>query len=324
MKKYRKYLGIIALMLLIALIVTGCSGGNPQKGIPPHGGIYGWVYTWIGLPLQNVMIKTANAIGGGNGAGWAIVIITVIVRIILLPLMLMQQKKSVTQQEKMARLQPQMKLIQDAMRRKPITTEQQMQLSAWQRELYQKNSVSLTGGIGCLPLLIQMPIMMGIYSAVAYSSVLRDATFFGISLTSKSLVLAIVATVFAVIQGYISLIGVPQEQKRTMQSMMFMNPIMTLFFSLSFSGALALYWAAGNFVTIIQQLIVTFIITPNEKKRVARELKKNPTTVVVTKEDIDNLFSGGDSSDNSHADSAIHELHEDLRKRNQGKQKHHK
>ncbi|WP_281829676.1 MULTISPECIES: membrane protein insertase YidC [Lactobacillus] len=317
MKKYRKYLGLLVLVLLVAVIVTGCSsGGNPQKGIPPHGGIYGWVYTWIGIPLQNVMLKTANAIKGANGAGWAIVIITLVVRTILLPLMLAQQKKSVTQQEKMARLQPQMKLIQEGMKHKPMTPEQQMQLSKWQRELYQKNNVSLTGGIGCLPLLIQMPIMMGIYSAVAYSSVLREASFFGISLNSKSLVLAIIATVFAVIQGYISLIGIPKEQKKTMQSMMFMNPIMTLFFSLSFSGALALYWAAGNFVTIIQQILVTFVITPREKKRVAAEIKDHPIQTVVTKKNVNDLFNGAATD----ASSETKELHQDLRKRNQGKQ----
>lgn len=321
MKKYRKYLGLLVLVLLVAVIVTGCSsGGNPQKGIPPHGGIYGWVYTWIGIPLQNVMLKTANAIKGANGAGWAIVIITLVVRTILLPLMLVQQKKSVTQQEKMARLQPQMKLIQEGMKHKPMTPEQQMQLSKWQRELYQKNNVSLTGGIGCLPLLIQMPIMMGIYSAVAYSSVLREASFFGISLNSKSLVLAIIATVFAVIQGYISLIGIPKEQKKTMQSMMFMNPIMTLFFSLSFSGALALYWAAGNLVMIIQQAIVTFILTPSVKKHIADELKDKPVEVVVTKEKVADLFNT--NSGNSTTSQAKKELHQDLRNRNKGKQKH--
>lgn len=318
MKKYRKYLGVFALVLLVAIIVTGCaSGGDPNRGIPPTSGIYGWVYKWIGIPFQNIMLKTANAIGNTNGAGWAIVIITLVVRIILLPLMLIQQKKSVTQQEKMSRLQPQMKLIQSGMRHKPITQQQQMQLSVWQRELYSKNNMSLTGGIGCLPLLVQMPIMMGIYSAVAYSSVLRDATFFGISMKDKSLILAIIATVFAVIQGYISLIGIPPEQKKTMQSMMFMNPIMTLFFSLSFSGALALYWAAGNFMMIIQQLIVTFIIMPNEKKRVAQEIKDNPIQTVVTQADIDRLFS--EQATSAHQEKN-HELHEDLRKRNQGKQ----
>ncbi len=93
------------------------------------------------------MIQTAHMIGGDNGAGWGIVIITVVVRVILMPLMLVQQNKSVRQQEKMARLQPQMKLIQNAMRHKGITPDQQMTLSTWQRELYSKNQVSLTGGM---------------------------------------------------------------------------------------------------------------------------------------------------------------------------------
>lgn len=310
----------MSMLTILALVLTGCSSGNPNT--PPTSGPYAWIYQWLGIPFQHIMIKVGQMIGGVNGTGWSIVIITLVIRLILLPLMLNQQKKSVVQQEKMARLQPQMQLIQAAMRRKPITQDQQMQLSTWQRELYAKNNVSLTGGIGCLPLLIQFPIMIGIYQAVLYSTTLKQASFFGISLGSKSVVLAIIATVFAVIQSYMSLIGVPAEQKKAMQSMMFMNPIMTLFFSLSFSGALALYWAAGNFMMIIQQAIVTFIITPREKTRINKELADTPTEVVVTKEAIDNLFNGkAEKVNNVEKES----LHQDLRKRNQGKQnKNHK
>ncbi|RVU70058.1 MULTISPECIES: membrane protein insertase YidC [Lactobacillus] len=322
MKRFRKYISLIALLAIVTLIVTGCSTGNINNATPPHGGIYGWIYQWISLPLQNVMLQTARTIGGQDGAGWAIVIITLVVRLILLPLMLSQQKKSVTQQEKMARLQPQMKLIQQGMKHKPMTPEQQMQLTTWQRELYSKNNMSMTGGIGCLPLIIQMPIMIGIYQAVAYSAVLRHATFFGISLSNKSVVLAIVATLFAVAQSYISLIGVPPEQKKTMQSMMFLNPIMTLFFSLSFSGALALYWAAGNLVTVVQQVIVTFWITPREKKRIATELKDKPVQEVVTQKKIDDLFSA--ASTNGKGDNHTQALHQNLRNRNKGKQQRRK
>lgn len=320
MKKFKKYLALMSMLTILALVLTGCSSGNPNT--PPTSGPYAWIYQWLGIPFQHIMIKVGQMIGGVNGTGWSIVIITLVIRLILLPLMLNQQKKSVVQQEKMARLQPQMQLIQAAMRRKPITQDQQMQLSTWQRELYAKNNVSLTGGIGCLPLLIQFPIMIGIYQAVLYSTTLKQASFFGISLGSKSVVLAIIATVFAVIQSYMSLIGVPAEQKKAMQSMMFMNPIMTLFFSLSFSGALALYWAAGNFMMIIQQAIVTFIITPREKTRINKELADTPTEVVVTQEAIDNLFNGkAEKVNNVEKES----LHQDLRKRNQGKQnKNHK
>lgn len=318
MKKIKRYAGVLALLAVATLVLSAC-GATTDPHVAPHSGIYGWVYQWLGRPLQNIMIQTAHMIGGDNGAGWGIVIITVVVRVILMPLMLVQQNKSVRQQEKMARLQPQMKLIQNAMRHKGITPDQQMTLSTWQRELYSKNQVSLTGGMGCLPLIIQLPIMWGIYQAVFYSPQLAHSTFFGISLSQKSVVLAIVATIFTVIQGYISLIGIPEEQKKTMQSMMIFNPIMTLFFSLSFSGALALYWAAGNLVMIIQQIIVTFILTPSVKKHVADELKDKPVEIVVTKEKVADLFDT--NSGNSTTSQAKKELHQDLRNRNKGKQK---
>lgn len=319
MKKIKKYTGVLALLVVAALVLSACGATN-NPNVAPHSGIYGWVYQWLGRPLQNIMIHTAHMVGGDNGTGWGIVIITVVVRLILMPLMLVQQNKSVRQQEKMARLQPQMKLIQAAMKHKGITPEQQMTLSGWQRELYSKNEMSLTGGIGCLPLIIQLPIMWGIYQAVFYSPQLAHSTFFGISLSQKSVVLAIIATIFTVIQGYISLIGIPEEQKKTMQSMMIFNPIMTLFFSLSFSGALALYWAAGNLVMIIQQVIVTFILTPSVKKHIADELKDKPVEVVVTKEKVADLFNT--NSGNSTTSQAKKELHQDLRNRNKGKQKH--
>lgn len=321
MKKIKRYTGVLALLAVAALVLSACGATN-NPNVAPHSGIYGWVYQWLGRPLQNIMIQTAHMIGGKNGAGWGIVIITFVVRLILMPLMLVQQNKSVRQQEKMARLQPQMQLIQKAMKHKGITPDQQMTLSGWQRELYSKNEVSLTGGMGCLPLIIQLPIMWGIYQAVFYSPQLAHSTFFGISLSQKSVILAIIATIFTVIQGYISLIGIPEEQKKTMQSMMIVNPIMTLFFSLSFSGALALYWAAGNLVMIIQQIIVTFILTPKVKKHVADELKEKPVEVVVTKEKVDALFNSG--AENNTTNKATKELHQDLRNRNKGKQQRRK
>lgn len=319
MKKIKKYAGLLAIVVVATLVLSAC-GATTDPHVAPHSGIYGLVYQWLGKPLQNIMVHTAQTVGGNNGAGWGIVIITVVVRLILMPLMLVQQNKSVRQQEKMTHLQPQMKLIQGAMKHKDITPQQQMTLSGWQRELYSKNEMSLTGGMGCLPLIIQLPIMWGIYQAVFYSPQLAQSTFFGISLSKKSVILAIIATVFTVIQSYISLIGIPEEQKKAMQSMMIFNPIMTLFFSLSFSGALALYWAAGNLVMIIQQVIVTFILTPSVKKHVADELKDKPVEVVVTKEKVADLFNT--NSGNSTTSQAKKELRQDLRNRNKGKQKH--
>lgn len=323
MKKYRKYIGLTVLCLAVMLIVTACSQHSGANSAPPTGGFYGWIYQYIGLPLQNIMLYFSKIIGGANGAGWAIILMTFVVRMILLPLMLSQQNKSTTQQEKMARLQPQMKLIQDTMKRKDLTQEQQMTLAGWQRQLYSQNNLSLTGGIGCLPLIIQFPIMIGIYQAVMYSHSLANSSFFSISLSSRSIVVTIIATIFAFIQGYLSLVGIPKEQKKQMQSMMLMNPLMTLFISLSVSGSVALYWAAGNFFSVIQQLIVTFIIMPKVKRNVDKELQHEPIKEVVNKAKIDELLNVAPQA--SQENKQVNQLHQDLRKRNKGKQqKNHK
>lgn len=323
MKKYRKYISLIVLCLTVMLIVTACSQTTKSSTLPPRGGFYGWIFNLIGQPLQNIMLRCSTLIGGANGAGWAIILMTFIVRMVLLPLMLNQQKKATTQQEKMARVQPQMKLIQEAMKRKDLTQEQQMTLAGWQRELYSKNNLSLTGGMGCLPLIIQFPIMIGIYQAVMFSSTLAHSTFFGISLSERSLLVTIMATIFAFLQGYLSLIGIPPEQKKQMQYMILMNPLMTLFISLSVSGSVALYWAAGNFFSVIQQIIVTFIIMPKVKQEVDTELQNEPIKEIVTKDKIANLLSSPTTS--SQKNEQTNQLHQNLRNRNKGKQqKHHK
>ena len=69
---------------------------------------------------------------------------------------------------------------------------------------------------------------------------------------------------------------------------------------------------------IVQQIIVTFILTPQVKKHVANEIKDKPVEVVVTKEKVDSLFNS--DSESSTSNEAKKELHQDLRKRNQGKQ----
>lgn len=315
MKKFRKYIGLIIVCLAVMLIITACAQ-NGRK--PPTDFLYGTIYKFIGKPLQNIMLYFSHVIGGENGAGWAIILMTFVVRMVLLPLMLNQQRKATTQQEKMARLQPQMKLIQETMKRKDLTQEQQMTVAGWQRQLYSQNNISLTGGMGCLPLIIQFPIMLGIYDAVMYSNTLASSSFFGISLSNRSVLVTIFATIFAFLQGYISLVGIPKEQKKQMQSMILMNPIMTLFICLSVSGSVTLYWAAGNFFSVIQQLIVTFIIMPKVKKEVDEELKREPMTQVVTKEKVAELINNQAANPAQSEQTKV--LHENLRNRNKGKQ----
>lgn len=304
----------------MAIFLTACASRTSSGALqPPSSGPYGWIYNIFGRPLQNIMITVSQKIGGANGAGWAISIITLVVQFIVMPLRLISQRKMTTQQEKMQKLQPQIKLIQKALKTPGITQSQQMEISQLQMKIYRENNLSMTGGMGCLPLLIQLPIMAGIYQAVAYSSTLAHSTFFGISLSQRSIVFTVIATALYLLQGYLSMIGLPEEQKKTMRMTLFLSPAMTFFISISYSGALALYFMAGGVVIVIQQLITTFIIMPKVKKDVAAELQERPLKQVVTPEVINNILGKGDNS--SKTSIKQKQLNQDLRQRNAGKQK---
>ncbi|CCI81800.1 membrane protein insertase YidC [Lactobacillus hominis] len=327
MKLKNKYLKVFALLAFVAIFMTACTTQTKHGALTaPTVGPYAWIYSIFGRPLQNIMLFVEAKIGGSNGAGWAIALITLVVQLIVMPLRLNSSYKMTKQQEKTQKLQPQMQLIQNAMKDKNLTQPQQMQLSQLQMKIYKENNMSMMGGMGCLPLLIQLPIMMGIYQAVAYSSQLAKASFFGISLSQRSIVLTIIATALYVIQGYLSMIGLPEQQKKAMQMTLILSPAMTFFISISSSGALALYFLAGGIVIVIQQLITTFIVMPKVKKEVAEELKDKPLKTVVTQATIDEII--GNPNSNSTATptqkKASNELHKDLRARNAGKQKRNK
>lgn len=321
MKKQAKKLLLACSLLAAVIILSGCSRHGASLYQAPTSGPYYWIYALFGRPIQNIMLTVKGAISGPNGAGWAITIITFVVRLILMPFMLSSQKKAVQQQEKVARIQPQMQRVQAAMKQGSLTQLQQSQLGQLQMRVYRENGISMTGGMGCLPLIIQLPIMIGIYQAVAYSKELAATAFFGISLGKRSLILTLIATALYAIQAYISLIGIPQQQKKAMQATAMLNPIMTFFISLSAPGALALYFLLGGLIAIIQQLITTFLITPCVKRETSKKLALQPFKEVATPEAIAAIIAPQQS--NAHSEEA--DLHEDLRKRNaQARQKQHK
>lgn len=321
MKKTNKYLKVLGLLAMTAVFLTACAAKTKTGALqPPTAGPYAWIYNLFGHPIQNIMLYVEAGIGGSNGAGWAIALITLVVQFIVLPLRLSSSYKMTKQQEKTQKLQPQMQLIQKAMKTPGMTQPQQMELSQLQMKIYKENNMSMVGGMGCLPLLIQLPIMMGIYQSVAYSDKLAQANFYGISLSKPSFVLTIVATLLYVVQGYISMIGIPAQQKKAMQMTLILSPAMTFFISISSSGALALYFMAGGIVIVIQQLITTFVIMPRVKKEVAHELDKKPLKVVVTQDKIDQILGRSANSDSPEKQTETQELHQDLRARNAGKQ----
>lgn len=206
-------------------------------------------------PLTDFMQWAEHAIGGPNAVGWSIVILTVVVRLVLMPLMVQQQHAATVQQEKMRLLQPQLTKVQEA-QKNATTQEEKMQASQAMMAIYQKNGVSMFGGMNFTTLIIQWPIFIGLYDAIKGSPELGHAAFFGISLSEQSTLLAVATGVVYMVQAYLSMIGIPAEQKKAMQTMMYIMPIMMFFMTFATNAGIALYFLVGAFIMIIQTLII--------------------------------------------------------------------
>lgn len=111
-----------------------------------------FIYDIISVPMGYVLKGLAYLVGNNFAA--AVFLFTVLVNLLMLPLTLKSQKSSVQQ----ARIKPKL----DALRAK--CGDDKQKYSAEMQALYQREGVSMSGG--CMPLIVRMLLMMGIYYAV--------------------------------------------------------------------------------------------------------------------------------------------------------------
>lgn len=267
MKKFKKLL-LSGTLLSVLVFLSGCMGrdsdGNPS----------GIIYEFLVVPTQRVIIQLADLFGGSYGL--AIIAITLIVRLIILPLNLNQSKKSIVQQEKMALIKPEMEEVQKK-QKAAVTPEEKAAAQQELMSLYKDNDMSMLGGVGCLPLLIQMPIFTAMFQAINLSGEISNSTFLGFSLGDQNIALAIAAGAVYFVQSYVSMIGLPDEQKKQMRTMMYVSPLMILMVSFTSPAGLGLYWFVGGIFAVFQTVITNFIFKPRIKAQIEAEAKKRPT-----------------------------------------------
>lgn len=265
--KLKKKLLLSAEMMSLLVVLTGCMQYDENKNPT------GFIYDYLVVPTGNLIVMLAEMLNGNYGL--AIIAITIIVRLAIMPLNFSQIKKTMVQQEKMKYIKPELEDIQFR-QKNAQSPEEKAAVSQEMMALYKENNISMTGGVGCLPILIQMPIFTAMYQAVNLTPEISASTFLGINLGVSSPLLAILAGVAYVIQGYVSTIGMPQETKSQMKSMMLMNPIMILMFSWSSPAGLALYWLAGGIFAAAQTALQNHMIKPKIQKQVEEEMKDRP------------------------------------------------
>ena len=260
-------LSIMGVAMLVVL--TGCVQVDKATGQPT-----GFIWNTIGAPMAEAIKYFAT--DKGLGFGVAIIIVTIIVRLIILPLGIYQSWKATLHSEKMNALKHVLEPHQT--RLKEATTQEekleaQQALFAAQKE----HGISMFGGVGCFPLLIQMPFFSAIYFAAQHTEGVSEASFLGIALGSPSWILIACAGVLYYVQSLLSLHGVEDEtQREQLKKMIYMSPMMIVMFSIFSPASVTLYWVVGGFMMILQQFIVNYIIRPKLRKKVREEYAKNP------------------------------------------------
>lgn len=176
--------------------------------------------------------------------GLAIIIMTIIVKLLLYPL----TKKQIQSTKAMMAIQPKMKAIQE--RYKDDKQKLNMELA----NLYKSEGVNPLAG--CLPLVVQMPIMIGIFYGIRDFQYAGPSSFLwmeSISVPDPIYVLPVLSALTTFISSKQTL---PDTGGGQGKMMLYFMPLFIGYISLEFPAGLVLYWVVMNFMQIGQQTLM--------------------------------------------------------------------
>jgi YidC/Oxa1 family membrane protein insertase len=185
--------------------------------------------------------------------GWSIVIMTICIKLIFWPL----TAKASRSQKRMAKIQGPMAELKEKYKDNPQKMQQET------LKLFREHQVNPVAG--CLPMLIQMPIFLGLFYMLRTASELRHEPFLWVSDLSMPDTLFEVGgfpvNILPLIMGFtmflqMSMMPVSPTADPMQQKIFKFLPFIFLVFLYNFSSGLVLYWTVQNILTIIQQKII--------------------------------------------------------------------
>ncbi len=212
---------------------------------------FGW-FAVVARPLLDLLIFLYSFTGN---YGWSIILLTVGIRVVFYPI----NKRQAEAMKAMQRIQPELKKLQEKYK------DDREQLNKEMMELYRRHKVNPLSG--CLPMLLQLPVFLGLYNGLMQAIELRHAPFVGwvtdLSQPDRlgSLAIPFVSPpgipVLTLLMGVSMVVqqrmtpasGDPMQQRM----MMFLPVVFTVMF-VNFPSGLVLYWFANNVMSIAQQM----------------------------------------------------------------------
>jgi len=201
------------------------------------------MFFFIASPIFWLLTTINDAVGN---FGFSILLLTLIIKTILLPL----SAKSLKSMAKMRQLTPKVNALKDKY------GDDKQKLMQAQMELWRKEQVNPFGG--CLPMLLQMPVFLGIYWVLNESIELRQASFI---LWYDDLSKMDPYFVLPILFGgamYVNQLLTPMQTTDPAQAkMMKWMPVIFSVFFLWFPAGLVLYYTANSVLSILQQWVIT-------------------------------------------------------------------
>ena len=175
--------------------------------------------------------------------GISIIIVTILIKIALLPLTLKQDKSM----KEMKKLQPEIEKIKEK-----YANDKQM-LNIKTMELYKEHKVNPLGG--CLPLLLQLPILFALFGVLRNGIIPKDSSFLWLKLSvpDQFYILPVLNGAVSFLQQ--KLMG-SADSNPQMKNMMYIFPIMMIMFSLKMPSGLQLYWLTSSILAVVQQYFI--------------------------------------------------------------------
>lgn len=183
-----------------------------------------------------------------NNYGWAIVILTVLIKLIFTPFM----QKSFASQKKMQAMQPEMKQIQDKYAKMKNDDPRKAQMNTEVMALHKRYGVNPLGG--CLPMIVQMPVLIGFYRLLSGAIELRHAPFLlwltDLSKPDPLFVTPVLMGASMLVQQRMTPVTDPMQK-----NMMYIMPVMFTFMSFKLQSGLVLYWLLSNLLGLLHQYL---------------------------------------------------------------------
>jgi YidC/Oxa1 family membrane protein insertase len=226
---------------------------------------------WIGPIVVPLMALLRWVHGWVGNYGWSIVVLTVLINVLMAPL----RHYSIANGIKMAKLSPEMRVIQERYRKVPALDPKRQEMQQEIAALYARHGMSMSTQmlVGCLPLLLTMPFLIAFYRVLQVAIELRGASFLWIPDLSQRDPL-FVTPVLMGISMFVMQRMTPTAMDPAQQRIMMIMPVVLVVMFHAAPAGLNLYWLSSNLCSIVQQAVTMRIIASHDERASRKERRR--------------------------------------------------